>query len=184
MKSVVGPTTLPALTHRQAWKDLEAHVLDIRKQHLRDLFGGDPERGARLTVEAAGIYLDYSKNRITDETIQLLLQLAEECQPARADRRDVPGRKDQHHRRPGGLARGPAGAARRSRSSWTARTSSRKCMTFWTRWRSLPTACAAGRGRGTPANAIRNVVNIGIGGSDLGPVMAYEALRHYSRSRR
>src|SRR4051794_28445668 len=74
---VEAPTNLP-LTERPGWKSLETHLQQTRALHLRELFAADPERGVRLTAEAAGIYLDYSKNRVTDETIQLLLQLAEE----------------------------------------------------------------------------------------------------------
>ena len=83
-------TKRPA-TRRQAWKDLGAHYKKIREQHLRQLFADDPKRGERLTVEAVGLYFDYSKNRITDETIALLIRLAEESRPARADRCHVSG---------------------------------------------------------------------------------------------
>src|SRR5271166_2722463 len=79
METAAEATTTRALTGRPAWKNLEVHVQKTSKLHLRQLFATDPERGTRLTAEAAGLYLDYSKNRVTDETIKLLLQLAEEC---------------------------------------------------------------------------------------------------------
>src|SRR5205809_6851886 len=78
MKTAAELITDRSLTERPAWKDLDVHFKKVRKQHLRKLFAADPERGQRMTAEAAGIYLDYSKNRITSQTIKLLLQLAEE----------------------------------------------------------------------------------------------------------
>ena len=163
-----------------AWKALEAHYPKIRELHLRKLFAEDPKRGERLTVEAVGIYFDYSKNRVTDETMKLLLQLAEES--GLRDRIDAMFRgekinvtenravlhvalrapKGQVHRRRR-RGRGAAGACR-----------ARQDGRFRQRIRS-------GEWKGHTGKPIRNVVNIGIGGSDLGPVMAYEALRHYSQ---
>src|SRR5436305_14206736 len=78
MEAIAEPLTNRSLTDRPAWKNLERHFQDVRELHLRQLFAADPERGKRMTAEAAGIYLDYSKNRITDQTIKLLFQLAEE----------------------------------------------------------------------------------------------------------
>ena len=93
------------LTKRKAWKALTAHYKKISKIHLRKLFAADPKRGERLTLEAAGLFLDYSKHRINDQTIKLLLQLAEESRPARTHRRHVPRRKDQYHGKTRGVAR-------------------------------------------------------------------------------
>ena len=179
MKSVVGPTTLPALTHRQAWKDLEAHVLDIRKQHLRDLFGGDPERGARMTVEAAGIYLDYSKNRITNETVKLLVRLARESELRQGI--DAMFRGEKINRTED---RAVLHIALRTPAVTSILVDGKdvvpevhsvlqKMGVFAERIRS-------GAWKGHTGKRIRNVINIGIGGSDLGPVMAYEALKHYA----
>jgi hypothetical protein len=99
------------LRARPAWKALAAHYRSVRKFHLRELFAADPKRGERLTLEAAGLYLDFSKNRVTDETLALLVRLAEEW-PTRADRRHVPRRPHQRHRAPRGPPRGAARAAR------------------------------------------------------------------------
>ncbi len=179
MKSVVGPTTLPALTHRQAWKDLEAHVLDIRKQHLRDLFGGDPERGARMTVEAAGIYLDYSKNRITNETVKLLVRLARESDLRQGIDAMFRGEKINRTEDRAVLhiaLRTPAGTSILVDGKDVVpevHSVLQKMSVFAERIRS-------GAWKGHTGKRIRNVINIGIGGSDLGPVMAYEALKHYA----
>ena len=89
---------------QRAWKNLAAHYKNIREVHLRQLFAADPKRGERLTSEAVGLYFDYSKNRITDETLKLLFQLARESRFASANRRDVSRRQDQLHRGPRRLA--------------------------------------------------------------------------------
>ena len=141
------------ITAHPAWQALEAHYHVIRDRHLRELFAEDPRRGERMTAEATGIYLDYSKNRITDETLKLLLRLGGGGRSARPDRRDVPRRQDQRHRKPRRAARGVArpegrddpgrwrergaGGARRPRQDG----------------RASPTASAAAIGRGTPASA-------------------------------
>ena len=104
---------MTTLTKRPAWKALAAHHKKIKALHLRELFADDPERGERLTAEGAGLFLDYSKNRVTDETLKLLVQLAEESGLRERDRRHVPRREDQHHREPGRPARRPARAAGR-----------------------------------------------------------------------
>ena len=95
----------------QAWKDLEAHYKKIRELHLRQLFADDPKRGERLTAEAVGLYLDYSKNRIADETLKLLIHLAEESSTAGTNRCNVSWRKNQCHGEASGFAYGPAGTA-------------------------------------------------------------------------
>ena len=108
--AAAGPPQGSAPQSRPAWSALTEHHAKIRDTHLRDLFASDPDRGERLTAEAAGLYLDYSKNRITDETLALLTDLAVRVGPARADRGDVLRRADQHHGEPLGAARRPADA--------------------------------------------------------------------------
>ena len=103
-------TAIAPLTSRPAWQALEAHHAKIRDLHLRQLFADDPGRGERLTVEAAGLFLDYSKNRITDETLKLLFQLAEESGLRERTDGHVPGREDQRHRESGRPARGASGS--------------------------------------------------------------------------
>ncbi|MCM3871620.1 MAG: glucose-6-phosphate isomerase [Pyrinomonadaceae bacterium] len=167
------------LTSRQGWKALAAHYDAISKVHLRTLFADDPDRGERFTLEAAGLYLDYSKNRITDETVALLCELARECGlPSRIESmfsgdkinvtegrpvlhvalRSVPGQQifvDGHNVVPDvhEVLDKMAGFSEQVRT---------------------------GAWKGHTGKRIRNVINVGIGGSDLGPVMAYEALKHYS----
>lgn len=171
--------TAPVLRSRPAWKALEDHYWKIQGRHLRSLFADDPQRGERLTAEAAGIYLDYSKNRITSQTISLLVQLAQECglragidAMFRGDRINVTEQRSVLHV----ALRAPRGAsivvdgknvvpAVYSVLDHMADFCSRIRSGVWT---------------GHTGKRIRNIVNIGIGGSDLGPVMAYEALRHYS----
>ena len=141
------------LRQRPAWKALESHHREIKTLHLRKLFADDPARGERLTAEAAGIYLDYSKNRVTDETLRLLLQLAEECglreridAMFRGDKINVTEKRAVLHV----ALRAPQG---RDRSSSTARTSCPRSTPCSTRWPTSPTASAAARGRATPASA-------------------------------
>jgi glucose-6-phosphate isomerase len=167
------------LTERRAWKALAAHYEKVRKLHLRQLFAADPRRGERLTAEAVGLYLDYSKNRLTDETLGLLLQLAQEsglrvCIDAmfRGDKINITEDRAVLH------------VALRAPRDTTIVVDGEnvvpqvhavldKMADFCQRVRS-------GAWKGHTGKRIRNVVNIGIGGSDLGPVMAYEALKHYS----
>ena len=151
MTTPAEPRTAPPAAEQSAWKALKQHYAKIRKSHLRKLFAQDPERGDRLKVEALGIYLDYSKNRITDETLQLLFAISRGIRPAGEDRRHVPRRQDQHHGEPLGSARGVARAQRRHRSSWMARTWFQACMRCSTRWPRCQTACEAAIGRVTPA---------------------------------
>src|SRR5882762_2037367 len=167
------------LTARPAWKALEAHYEKVRDLHLRTLFEHDPKRGERLTAEAAGLYLDYSKNRITDETLDLLLQLAEESGlRARIDamfggeKINVTENRAVLHvalRAP----RGTSILVDGDNLVPQVHAVLDKMSDFASRVRS-------GAWTGHTGKRIRNVINIGIGGSDLGPVMAYEALRHYS----
>src|ERR1700760_3686953 len=166
-------------TERPAWKALAAHFQQVRKRHLRQLFAEDPERGERLTAEAVGIYLDYSKNRITDETLTLLLQLAEQSELRgridamfRGDKINVSENRAVLHV----ALRAPRGASIIHDGVNVVpevHAVLDKMADFAQRLRS-------GAWKGYTGKRIRNVINIGIGGSDLGPVMAYEALKHYA----
>ena len=167
------------LTHRPAWQALTAHYEAMHTRHLRDLFAEDPQRGSRFAAEAAGLYLDYSKNRITDETLKLLLQLAEECGLKARIEAMFTGQKINVTEQ-----RAVLHVALRAPEDETIMVDGEnvvpfvheqlnKCADFSDRVRS-------GAWIGFTGKRIKNVVNIGIGGSDLGPVMAYEALRYYS----
>ncbi len=167
------------LTKRRAWRALEAHYKKARELHLRSLFADDPKRGERMTAEAVGIYLDYSKNRITDETLKLLVHLAEESSlRARIDAM-FQGQKINVTEQRAVLhvaLRAPKGTSILvDGENVVPRVHAvlDKIADFCHRVRS-------GTWRGHTGKRIRNVINIGIGGSDLGPVMAYEALKHYS----
>ena len=174
----MNPTIKP-LTEREAWKGLAAHYQKVRELHLRKLFADDPKRGERMTAEAVGIYLDYSKNRITDETLKLLLQLAEES--GLRERIDAMFRGEKinitENRAVLHVAlRAPKGASivvDGENVVPQVHAVLDKMADFSNRVRS-------GEWKGHTGKRIRNVINIGIGGSDLGPVMAYEALKHYS----
>jgi len=174
------PEIRPALTQRPAWKALEAHYETMRHRHLRQLFADDPGRGERLTAEATGLYLDYSKNRITDETVQLLLALAGECGlRARIDamfggeKINVTEQRAVLHvalRAPKGVSIVVDGA-----------DVVPAVHAVLDRMAAFADEIRSGEWLGHTGKRIHNVVNIGLGGSDLGPVMAYRALRHYSR---
>jgi glucose-6-phosphate isomerase len=167
------------LTVRPAWKALEAHHAKVGDLHLRKLFADDPRRGERLTAEAAGLALDYSKNRVTDETLKLLRQLAEESalRPRidamfRGEKINVTENRAVLHV----ALRAPRGASivvDGENVVPQVHAVLDKMTDFSNRVRS-------GAWKGHTGKRIRNVINIGIGGSDLGPVMAYEALKHYS----
>ena len=172
-------TGIQLLTARPAWKALEAHHQQLRKLHLRRLFSDDPKRGERMTAEAVGIYLDYSKNRITDETLKLLLQLADESglraridAMFRGEKINITEDRAVLHV----ALRAPRGASIVVDGENVApqvHAVLDKMTDFSNRVRS-------GAWKGHTGKRIHNVVNIGIGGSDLGPVMAYEALKDYS----
>ena len=168
------------LRERDAWGKLERHHAEIGGAHLRDLFAADPGRGERLALEACGLYLDFAKHRVTDETIRLLVALAEES--GVAERRDAMFRGD--HINPTEdravlhvALRMPAGASLVVDGVDVVR----EVHEVLGRMRAFCDRVRSGEWKGHTGKPIRNVVNIGIGGSDLGPVMAYEALRHYSR---
>jgi len=167
------------LTARPAWKALEAHYGKVRGLHLRKLFADDAKRGERMTAEAAGIYLDYSKNRITDETMTLLLRLAEES--GLRERIDAMFRGEKINITEKRAVLHVALRAPKEASIVVdglnvvpqIHAVLDKMADFSNRVRS-------GAWTGHTGRRIKNVINIGIGGSDLGPVMAYEALKHYS----
>jgi glucose-6-phosphate isomerase len=172
-------TSLPALRMRPAWALLERHHRDIKRLHLRELFARDRERGERLALEAAGIYLDYSKNRITDETLRLLLQLAREA--GLRERIDAMFRGDKINVSENRAAlhvalRAPPGAS----ILQDGRNVVPEVHAVLNEMANFADQVRSGAWRGHTGKRIRNVINIGIGGSDLGPVMAYEALKHYS----
>jgi len=179
METVAEPLTNSALTERPAWKELETHLQTVREQHLRQLFAADPERGKRMTAEAAGIYLDYSKNRITDQTIKLLFQLAKESGLRPRIDAMFSGQKINTTEKRAVLhiaLRAPRGTSIMVDGHNVVpdvHDVLEKMGQFSNRVRS-------GAWKGHTGKRIRNIVNIGIGGSDLGPVMAYEALKHYS----
>jgi glucose-6-phosphate isomerase len=168
------------LTERGAWKALEAHFAGVGAKHLTEWFAEDAGRGERLTAEACGLFLDYSKNRVTDETLKLLVELAEECglrakidAMFRGDKINVTENRAVLHvalRAPkdekifvdGEDVVGPVHAVLEKMAGFAERVRS-------------------GEWKGHTGKRIKNVINIGIGGSDLGPVMAYEALKHYSQ---
>ncbi len=175
----MAATKVKPLTRRPAWKALQAHYKQIRETHLRQLFADDPKRGERFTEEAAGLFFDYSKNRITDETLKLLLQLAEESNLRERIDAMFKGEKINITEK-----RAVLHVALRATKGEVIKVDGKdvvpqvhavldKMSAFCDRVR-------GGEWKGQTGKRIRNVINIGIGGSDLGPVMAYEALKHYS----
>ena len=171
---------LSFLRELPAWQALERHAEELRATHLRDLFATDPGRAERLTIEAAGLFLDYSKNRVTDETMRLLLALAEEAGVAErreamfsGERINLTEDRSVLHvalRMPRGSSLVVDGVDVVA-----------QVHDVLDRMAGFAEAIRSGEWKGNTGRPIRNVVNIGIGGSDLGPVMAYGALRHYSR---
>ena len=179
MATVVEPLTNRRLKERPAWKDLEVHCEKARGLHLRDLFADDPQRGLRLTAEATGIYLDYSKNRITGETLKLLLQLAEESGLRQRIAAMFEGEKINRTENRAVLhtaLRAPRGAS----IMVDGHNVVPDVHEVVDRMAEFSKRVRSGDWKGYTGKRIRNVVNIGIGGSDLGPVMAYEALKSYS----
>ncbi|HEX8893104.1 MAG TPA: glucose-6-phosphate isomerase, partial [Terriglobales bacterium] len=171
---------LKSFTRRAAAKALAAHYKQIKDVHLRQLFADDPKRGERFTTEAAGVFLDYSKNRITDETLNLLLQLAEESglRPRidamfRGEKINVSEKRAVLH------------VALRAPKDEVIKTDGKNVVpevhAVLDKMAAFSDRVRSGEWKGHTGKRIRNVINVGIGGSDLGPVMAYEALRHYSQ---
>jgi len=173
-------TTIAPLTERMAWQALKAHYSKVETLQLRQVFADDPTRGERLTTEAIGIYFDYSKHRITDETLTLLLQLAAESDLRshidamfRGDKINVTEKRSVLHV----ALRTPEGQA----ILVDGKDVVPGVHTVLDKMADFSTQVRSGEWKGHTGKRIRNIVNIGIGGSDLGPVMAYEALRHYSQ---
>jgi glucose-6-phosphate isomerase len=166
------------LRERKAWQALERHYAEISGTRLRDLFAADPGRGERLTAEAEGIYLDYSKNRITDETLALLIELAEES--GVAQRRDAMFRGEHINVSEN---RAVLHTALRLPATATLVVDGQDVVAdvhaVLARMRDFSDRVRSGEFKGYTGKPIKNVINVGIGGSDLGPVMAYEALKHY-----
>ncbi len=167
------------LTERRAWRVLQNHYKNIRDLHLRNLFAEDRNRGERMTAEAAGIFLDYSKNRITDETVKLLVQLAEESglraridAMFRGEKINVTEKRAVLHV----ALRAPQGAS----IVVDGENVVPQVHAVLGKMTDFSNRIRQGEWKGHTGKRIRNVINIGIGGSDLGPVMAYEALKHYS----
>src|SRR5262252_977666 len=173
-------TVTKTVTELPAWKALSAHFQKIDRLHLRELFAQDPKRGERLTVEAAGLYLDYSKNRITDETLALLLQLAEQSGLRTRIDAMFAGEKINVSEK-----RAVLHVALRAPKGQSILVDGEDVVpqvhTVLDRMSDFSNLVRGGAWRGHTGKPIRNFVNIGIGGSDLGPVMAYEALKHYSK---
>ena len=164
---------------RHAWKALKAHCKQIRETHLRNFFADDPKRGERFAVEALGIYLDYSKNLVTEETLRLLIQLAEESglqtrinAMFRGDKINITEKRAVLHI----ALRAPRGTS----ILVDGEDVEPSVHTVLDRMSDFSNRVRNGSWKGHTGKRISNVVNIGIGGSDLGPVMAYEALKHYS----
>ncbi len=174
----MSPPT-PALTARPAWQALAAHHRSVAERHLRQLFADDARRGERLTAEGAGIFLDYSKNRLTDETLRLLVQLATESGLPERIEAMFSGRKINVTE-----DRAVLHVALRAPRDASILVDGKNVVpevhAVLDKMAAFSARVRSGQWRGHTGQRIRNVINIGIGGSDLGPVMAYEALRHYS----
>jgi glucose-6-phosphate isomerase len=171
--------TKPPLMKRPEWKALEEHYQKMRNVHLRSLFADDPQRGERLVAEGAGMYLDYSKNRITDETIQLLVKLAGECGLRENIDAMFEGKKINitEHR---AVLHTALRMPQTGRVLVDGIDVVPEVHAVLNKMADFSEKVRSGQWRGYSEKPVRNIVNIGIGGSDLGPVMAYEALKHYS----
>ncbi len=171
-------TAMP-LTQRPAWQALQAHYQEMRDRHLRDLFAQDPGRGERLTAEAVGLFLDYSKNRLTDQTLRLLLDLAEGCGLRERIEAMFTGQKINVTEQ-----RAVLHVALRAPRDTSIVVDGQNVVpqvhAVLDRMADFAERVRGGQWTGYTGKRIRAIVNIGIGGSDLGPVMAYEALRYYS----
>src|SRR6185295_12564443 len=168
------------LTDRPSYQALQAHYQQIQKRHLRELFAEDAARGERMHAEAAGLYLDYAKNRITEETLRLLVALADDCglreridAMFRGDPINITEKRAVLHT----ALRAPRGQSLAASKVPEAGEPVHQVLDHMAEFANQ---LRAGKWLGFTGKPIRNIVNIGIGGSDLGPVMAYEALRYYS----
>jgi glucose-6-phosphate isomerase len=176
---MTAATERPPLTQHPEWAALDRHYQEIKDVHLRQLFADDPKRGERLAVEGAGLYLDYSKNRLTDETLRLLLALAEASGLAARIEAMFGGERINATE-----DRAVLHVALRAPREASIEVDGENVVPFvqavLDKMAGFSERIRSGDWTGQTGKRIRNVVNIGIGGSDLGPVMAYEALRHYS----
>jgi glucose-6-phosphate isomerase len=177
---VTDVATAAPLRQLGSWRALERHCDAIGDTHLRDLFAADLDRGERLVAEGAGLYLDYSKNRVTDETIALLVELGDDC--GMPERREAMFRGDRINVSENRSVLHVALRMPRERSLVVDGVDVvKEVHEVLDRMAAFCERVRSGEWKGHTGKRIRNVINIGIGGSDLGPVMAYEALRHYSR---
>ena len=171
--------TIKPLTQRAAWRALATHHQKLQKINIRKLFADDPKRGERLTVQAAGLYLDYSKNRITDETLKILVQLAKESDLSGRMEAMFSGKKINVTEN-----RAVLHIALRALKGASIEVDGEnvvpKVHSVLKKMTDFANRIRNGEWKGYTGKRIKNVINIGIGGSDLGPVMAYEALKHYS----
>src|SRR5499425_2958388 len=167
------------VSKRLAWSALASHYKSASKLHLRQLFADDPKRGQRMAIEAVGLYLDYSKNRVTDETLKLLLQLAEESGLRTRIDAMFSGEKINITEK-----RAVLHVALRAPKDESIVVDGKNVVpevhAVLDRMADFSDRVRDGSWKGHTGKRVRNVINIGIGGSDLGPVMAYEALRHYA----
>src|SRR5271154_6949481 len=178
MKSNIKPLTKP-LTRRAAWKALVTHHKQIQKSHLRKLFADDAKRGQKFSVEAAGLFLDYSKNRITEKTLKLLLQLADESGlRAKIDAMFAGEKINITENR--AVLHVALRAPREAKILVDGKNVVPEVHAVLDKMSAFSNRVRSGEWKGHTGKRIVNIVNIGIGGSDLGPVMAYEALKHYS----
>jgi glucose-6-phosphate isomerase len=168
------------LTECAAWRRLEAHFQTIRDSHLRDFFAADPNRGERMTIEAVGVYLDYSKNRVTDETIKLLVQLADES-GLRSRIEAMFGGEKINVTEQRAVLHTALRAPRNQSILVDGKNVVPQVHAVLDKMAAFSNRLRSGEWKGHTGRRICNIVNVGIGGSDLGPVMAYEALRHYSQ---
>ncbi len=172
-------STLTPLTQRPEWKALEQHYQAMRDVHLRTLFQADPQRGEHLALDAIGLYLDYSKNRVTDETLRLLLSLAESAGLRQRIDAMFNGEKINVTEKRAVLhvaLRAPQGSS----IIVDGQNVVPEVHAVLAKMAAFANRVRSGEWRGYTGKRIRNIVNIGIGGSDLGPFMAYEALKYYS----
>lgn len=173
-------TSAKRLTERPAWRALDSHYQQIKKTHLRQLFKEDPKRGERFSIQSLGLYFDYSKHRITDETIKLLIELARECSLSQRIEAMFTGEKINITEN-----RAVLHTALRAPTGLEILVDGANVVTevhqVLARMSSFASLIRDGLWQGHTGKPIRNIINIGIGGSDLGPVMAYEALRQYAK---
>src|SRR5664280_876931 len=171
--------TIKPLTQRPAWKALAAHHKKIKNLHLRKLFADDPKRGERLTVEVVGLFLDYSKNRITDQTLKLLLQLARESGlPEKIEAMFAGEKINVTENR--AVLHVALRAPKDAKIFVDGKNVVPEVHAILDKMTAFSNRVCSGEWKGHTGKRIRNIVNVGIGGSDLGPVMAYESLKHYS----